>query len=142
ATADIGVAVADQYPRFSLVGNGGWDSIHPGTLGEKASQFWSLGPQFSIPLLSGNRLDAQVKSAEAARDAALASYRKVVLLALADVESGLIRCQGDREKLQKLRMARSAQDDQLKFARQRYQVGETPKTDLLEVDLQMASINE
>ncbi len=142
ATADIGVAVADQYPRFSLVGNGGWDSIHPGTLGEKASQFWSLGPQFSLPLLSGNRLDAQVKSAEAARDAALASYRKAVLLALADVESGLIRCQGDRDRLQKLQLARSAQDDQLKFARQRYQVGETPKIDLLDVDIQMASINE
>jgi NodT family efflux transporter outer membrane factor (OMF) lipoprotein len=138
ATADIGVAVADQYPRFSLVGSGGWDSTHPGSLGQHASQFWNIGPQFSIPILSGGRIDAEVKSSEAARDAALANYRKAVLLALADVESDLIRYQGDRDRSQKLQLVRSAQDKQLILAKQRYQVGETPKLDMLSVELQIA----
>jgi NodT family efflux transporter outer membrane factor (OMF) lipoprotein len=131
ASADINVAMAEQYPRFNLVGNAGW-----------ASRFWNLGPQFSIPLLTGGRLKAHVKAAEAARDAALAGYRKAVLLALAEVETALIRCQGDRVRAQELQLARTAQDKLLSFARQRYQAGETPGTELLEAELRVAGINE
>ena len=142
ASADIGVAVADQYPRFNLVGSGGWDSIHAGNLGENASRYWSFGPQFSLPLFSGGRLDAQVKAAQAARDAALADYRKAVLQALADVETQLVRCQGDRERWQKLQASQAAQVGQLAYARQRYRLGETAKVELLQANLLVANVND
>jgi outer membrane protein TolC len=69
ATADIGVAVAEQYPRLVLVGSGGWDSIHAGNLTAAASRFWNVGPQLSLPLFTGGRLKNQVTAREAARDA-------------------------------------------------------------------------
>lgn len=142
ASADIGVAVAEQYPRLTLIGSGGWDSITPGAFGAQASRFWSLGPQLSLPLLSGGRLEAQVDSRAAARDAALASYRKAVLGALSDTETALIRYQRERARLNELDGARRARLHQVELADQRYRVGETAAFELIDARQQLASLED
>jgi NodT family efflux transporter outer membrane factor (OMF) lipoprotein len=91
ASADVGSAVAAQYPRFALVGNLGLDSVHSGELTSAASRYWELAPQLSLPVFAGGRLRANAQAARAGRDAALARYRSSVLAAVADTESALIR---------------------------------------------------
>ncbi|KJV31779.1 hypothetical protein VI06_06265 [Aquitalea magnusonii] len=131
ATADIGVAVAEQYPRLVLVGSGGWDSIHEGSLTAAASRFWNVGPQLSLPLFTGGRLKNQVTAREAARDAALVVYRQKVLTALADTETALLRYQQEAQRQQALQSALQLAGRQLEIARQRYHVGEAAQTEVL-----------
>ena len=133
ATADIGVAVAEQYPRFSLTGDVGLDSIRRGDLTDAASRFWNLGPQLTVPLLAGGRLRAQVSAREAARDVALQAYRAAVLKALADTESALIRYSHEHSRAVSLAASHAALDHMLALARQRYGAGETALTDVLDV---------
>lgn len=142
ATADIGVAVADQYPQLTLVGNGGLDSVTPGKFAQLASTFWNLGPQLSIPIFAGGRLAAQVKSREAARDAALAQYRQAVLTAFADTETALIRYEREQKRLNQFKQAFETQHRQLGLAEQRYQVGETSFVNVLQARQQLAQIHE
>jgi len=142
ATADIGAAMADQYPRFTLVGGAGWDSIHPGQFGQQASRYWNFGPQLYLPILNGNHVQAAIKQAEAAHDAALANYRKAVLAALADVESAMLRCQGDHGRLTKLDAAVKLQNDQIMLTQQRVDVGEAPQFDVLNAQIQRSNLVE
>jgi len=131
ASADIGVAVAEQYPRLVLVGSGGWDSIHEGNLTAAASRFWNVGPQLSLPLFNGGRLKMQVSAREAARDAALAAYRQKVLTALADTETALLRYQQEGQRQQALQAGVELAELQLGLARQRFRVGEAAQTEVL-----------
>ncbi|WP_161968910.1 TolC family protein, partial [Aquitalea magnusonii] len=142
ATADIGVAVAEQYPRLVLVGSGGWDSIHEGKLTAAASRFWNVGPQLSLPLLNGGRLKNQVSGREAARDAALAAYRQKVLAALADTETALLRYQQEEQRQQALHSSLQLAGRQLDIARQRLRVGEAAQTEVLAQSQQLALVKE
>jgi len=124
-TADIGVATANQYPRLTLLASGGLDSITPGKLTNLASRYWSIGPQLSVPLLSGGKLAAQVRASQATRDATLAQYRQAVLGAFGDTETALIRYQREQQRLAEIRQAFGSQQQQLKYANLHYESGDT-----------------
>ena len=140
ASAEIGMAIADQYPRLSLTGNIGLETITPGNLTQQASRFWSFGPQLSLPLVSGGRLQAQIRIREAARDAAIANYRQAVLMALADTETALIRYQQEQWRLEQLRQSVATQQQQVDFAMQRFTLGDSSMTAVLEARLQLAQL--
>ncbi|GGY19848.1 efflux transporter outer membrane subunit [Paludibacterium paludis] len=136
ATADIGAAVAEQYPRLTLVGSGGWDSIYPGRLTESASRFWNAGPQLTLPLFAGGRLKAQVDAREAERDAAFAAYRKAVLSALADVETALARCKEEAVRDAGLSRALAAREALVGQTERRAAVGESARSEVLAARIQ------
>ena len=137
ATSDIGVAVADQYPRIDLLGQGGWDSIRANALLSRASHYWDIGPQLSLPLFNGGQVQAQIHASQAQRDAALASYRGKVLSALADVQTAMVRCQSDRERLAALGAVLAHVQAQLVHERERVRVGESGELDLIAADLRL-----
>jgi len=140
ATADVGVAMADRYPRFTLVGDAGWDSIRAGSLLSRASEFWNFGPQLYVPLLTGGRVSARIRSQEAARDAALANYRKAVLAGLADIEAAMLRCQGDDGRLAQADAAARLQREQVELSALRVGAGDSPRLDLLAARIQLAAL--
>jgi NodT family efflux transporter outer membrane factor (OMF) lipoprotein len=139
ANADVGVAVAERYPRFSLVGNAGWNAIQSGTLLQNASRNWSLGPQFSLPLFNQGLLASQVRADQAAYDAALATYHKAVLTALADVDVAFTRMAQDERKRQRLIDAEASQRRVLDLARRQFQAGEIARTTLLQAERTLLS---
>ncbi len=132
ASADIGVAVADRYPRFSLVGTGGWASVQSGTLLENASRMWSLGPQFHLPIFNSGQLKNQIEANEAAFEAASASYRKAVLSAVADVEVALTRMARSEERRRQLLDAEAQQHRLVSLTELQWKAGEVSKITLLE----------
>ncbi|HEX7641381.1 MAG TPA: efflux transporter outer membrane subunit [Burkholderiaceae bacterium] len=136
ATAEVGAAMADQYPRFTLVGDAGWESIHPGQFGRQASRYWNIGPQLYVPILNGGQVRAEIAQSRAAQDAALSGYRKAVLAALADTESAMLRCQGDHGRLARLDAAYSLQSGQIDLTQKRVDAGEAPRIDLLNTRIQ------
>jgi NodT family efflux transporter outer membrane factor (OMF) lipoprotein len=89
ANADVGVAQAAFYPRLFLSGMAGYQSFDVGMLFDWPSHVWSIGPSLQIPLFTGGRNKAQLESARAAYDAAVANYRQTVISAFQEVEDQL-----------------------------------------------------
>jgi multidrug efflux system outer membrane protein len=131
ATADIGVAVADLYPRFSLTAAPALVSTALASLLQWGSRSYSAGAGLSWPLLNGGRTRANIAVANAQQEQALIAYRKTILIALQDVEDALSRSDGDRGHMASLegalRDAARAED----IARTRYRGGLTTYSDVL-----------
>ena len=89
ANADIGVAKAAFYPRVLLDGSGGFESINASDLFNWPSHLWAVGPTLQLPIFTGGRNRAQLASARAAYDGAVATYRQTVLTAFQEVEDQL-----------------------------------------------------
>jgi len=135
ATADVGVAVADQFPRVSLVGTAGFESVYTGQLISEASRYWSIVPQLSVPVFAGGRLRENVHAAEAARDAALATYRSTVLKAFSDTESALIRYSADTRRAATLAGARDQLAQVHALEQRREAAGDVAHLDVLSARL-------
>ncbi len=142
ATATIGIAISDQFPRFQLVGDLGSDTTIPGSYFHKASILWSVGPKISFPIFEGGRLKNAVKAQEAIRDAALATYKHSVLQALADVESSLIRYDRERSKKQKLLASYKKLDTTVRLIKLQYQTGESSLLDVLDAERQLNTLHD
>ena len=91
ATADIGVAKADLFPRFSLLGGLGQQAQNPADLLSTRSTRLQIGPSFSWPIFSGGTIRAQIRAADARAQAAAARYEKAVIAALSDSEAAINR---------------------------------------------------
>lgn len=91
ATARVGVATAELYPRFSLTGAFGFQARDVRDLPEYESRFWAIGPQVRWPLFDFGRVRAAIAVQDARAAAALADFEATVQRALADVEFALVR---------------------------------------------------
>ncbi len=112
AMADIGVAKADLYPKFSLTGALQLASGSLSTLVEADSRQGSLGARIAFPLLGRDRLHATVDLRQAQSDEAVLAYRQAVLRGLREVEDALTRLDADRRRAADLhRAAESARDE-------------------------------
>jgi NodT family efflux transporter outer membrane factor (OMF) lipoprotein len=107
ASADIGVAEASRYPRLSLLGSVAVGRTSAGGMTLNTSP-WSFGPSLSLPLFDGGRLHAQVSSARAGYDMALASYQGAVRSAVRETEQSLVRLDAAGKRLDDV--AASARD--------------------------------
>ena len=111
ATARIGVATAELFPRFTLTGTLGLAATDAGDVFTGASRFWALGPQMVWPLFAGGRIRANIQVQEARTEAALARYEQAVLAALEDTETTLVRY--GQEQARREALARAVDASQL-----------------------------
>ncbi len=100
ATAAIGVATAELYPKISLTGAFGLDSLSSADFLKWESRAWSLGPSIRWPIFAGGRIRAQIEVQNAQQEQALAVFERTVLTALEDVENALVAYlrEGDRRR--------------------------------------------
>ncbi|MDB6066469.1 MAG: efflux system, outer rane lipoprotein NodT family [Pedosphaera sp.] len=89
ANATIGVAKAAFYPKVTLNGAAGFESVNASSLFNWSSHLWAIGPSISFPLFEGGLLRANVRQAKAAYEETIANYRQTVLTAFAEVEDNL-----------------------------------------------------
>lgn len=89
ATADIGVAIAERYPSFSLPGTISLTNTKLIDLFRKASLVWTIGPDVSVPLFDAGFRRAEVELRLARQAQARAAWEQTVLSALEEVENGL-----------------------------------------------------
>jgi NodT family efflux transporter outer membrane factor (OMF) lipoprotein len=90
ATANIGVAKADLFPKFFLTGAAGFQSVSASDWFTGGSKFWSVGPTMQWRIFDAGRIRANIKVQTALQEEALASYEKTVLTAFEEVENGLV----------------------------------------------------
>lgn len=89
ATARIGVATADLFPKFSLTGNFGTQGQNLVSLGNISNRFWSWGPTVTWPIFDAGRIRWNIEVQKAVQEQALLTYEKTILTALKDVETAL-----------------------------------------------------
>ncbi len=102
ATARIGVATADLFPKFNLTGSLGLQGNRIGSLGDSRNYFWSFGPSVSWPLLDAGRIRSNIAVQEASQEEALLAYRAAILVALQDVENALVAFSTEQERRESL----------------------------------------
>ncbi|SIQ48012.1 efflux transporter outer membrane subunit [Aquipseudomonas alcaligenes] len=87
ATANVGVATAELFPRVSLSGFLGFTAGRGSQLGAAAANAWGVAPTISWAAFDLGSVRARLRGAEADADGALASYEQQVLLALEESEN-------------------------------------------------------
>lgn len=108
ATARIGVAKGDLFPRFNIAAALGLQAEHPDDMVNLDSRYWSITPGVRWPILSGGRVRANIGVQTARQEQALAAYAGAILRALEDTENaltGLVQAQRQREALRESRQA-------------------------------------
>ena len=123
ATARIGVATGDLFPKVTFVGEVGYSAPTFGVLGDSPSRFYSFGPSISWAAFDLGRVRARMSSARALTDAALAGYESAVLGALEDTEGSLITYGRAQLRRESLRVAAAASDKAADLARKRFEGG-------------------
>jgi NodT family efflux transporter outer membrane factor (OMF) lipoprotein len=130
ATAQIGVAVGDLFPRLTLSGSGGYQSDSAGRLVEWASRFGSIGPSLDVPVFDRGRWKTVRLQKVRAQEAALA-YRRIVLNALHEADNALAAYAADQQHHRLLEATVAQNTDVRELSRQRYAAGVAPFTDVL-----------
>ena len=97
ATADVGVAHGDFYPRITLSGSIGLQAMRLSDIGWDAKRF-AFGPGFSVPLFDGGRLRGNLHLREAQQQEAAIAYRHTVLAAWHEVEDALSGYQANQRR--------------------------------------------
>jgi len=114
ATARIGEAVAELFPKFSLTGSFGTQSRDIRHMLDRNSIGWSVGPAVSWPIFEGGRIRANIEIQNARQEQAVGAYEQIVLNAFNEVEAALsayLNEQVRRQSLQEaVRTSRQATD--------------------------------
>ena len=131
ANAQIGVAKAAYYPSVTISALGGGESRVFGGLFDAPSLVWSLGASLVQPVFQGGRLDANVEFARANYDATVATYRRVVLTAMQEVEDGITGLASLERADAQARIAVETARRVLELASARYEGGATTYLDVI-----------
>jgi len=123
ATANIGVATADLFPRISLTGLIGLASGPIADLGRSDSQQYSFGAALSWPVLDFGRVRSRIGATEAQAQQSLAVYEQTVLVALEETEGALSQFTRTAQQTERLASAARNADDATRLARVRFDAG-------------------
>jgi NodT family efflux transporter outer membrane factor (OMF) lipoprotein len=123
ANAEIGVSTADLYPKFSLSGAFGVQSISASDWFSAPSRFWSIGPTIRWPIFDAGRIRANIEVRNARQEQALTAYEKTVLTAFEDVENALVSYAKEQVRYRSLMDAVTANRRALAMADELYKNG-------------------
>lgn len=123
ATAQIGVAVGDLFPRISFVGHWGFDAINSGDLGKSSSETFAFGPSIQWAAFDLGRVRQHIKQREAATDRALAEYQQTVVQALEETDASMTAYAKAKVKQAHLQDSTTASLEAVTLARARYESG-------------------
>lgn len=135
ATARIGVAVADLFPRVTLFGGLGLEAGSLSSLGNGGAGTWSIGP--SIVWLAAfdlGRVRARIEQAQARSVGTLATYERTVLAALEDTENALVSFSRERIRQERLAKRERASTRAAELSRIRFQEGVASFIDVLDAE--------
>jgi NodT family efflux transporter outer membrane factor (OMF) lipoprotein len=146
ATAAIGVAKADFYPRISLKGRAGVEAFEGGDLDNWASRFFAVGPTLYVPIFQGGRLTETLALSESRQKVAALAYRQTVLRAWHEVDDALDAWASQDRRHGELLIAYEQNRQALQVAERGYQEGASDYLSVLTAQrnllLSQTSLNE
>jgi NodT family efflux transporter outer membrane factor (OMF) lipoprotein len=123
ATADIGVAVSEFFPKLTLLGTAGFESNLSGALFDAPSRFWSAGGNLHWNILNFNAVLDNIEIKNALQEQALIQYKQTVLKSLEEVENALVAHEKEIGRSEALAAGLEANRRALKSARHLYDAG-------------------
>lgn len=136
ANADVGVKIADKFPKISFLGLLGLGGQNIGDIFDPANIVGIALPQIKWNLFDGGRANRQVDAAKGAYAEAEANYRRTVLAALQDAEASLSRFGAQRVAFGKALDAEARARSNVTLQQQRLAAGTIGKPDRLDAERQ------
>lgn len=131
ASANIGVAVANQLPQFSITGSVG-STVASGTkLFSAGSGVWSLAGSITQPIFDAGALEHRKRAAVAAYDESAARYRGTVIGAFQDVANALRALESDADALNQQVVAERSAQANLDLVQAQFKLGAVAYINLL-----------
>ncbi|MDD4914561.1 MAG: efflux transporter outer membrane subunit [Methylococcales bacterium] len=137
ATARIGVAVGDLFPKVTFVGTIGLEGGTFGSMTTPGSDSYAFGPRISWAFLDMGRVYARIKAADARAAASLAQYQQTVLNALEETENALVSYNQERVRRASLATAAAASERANQLAHLRYEAGVADFLTVLDTELRL-----
>jgi multidrug efflux system outer membrane protein len=132
ATAQVGAATADLYPKFFLLGSIGLQSISASDWLSAPSRFWSIGPTITWPVFDAGKIRANIEIRNAQQEQALRLYEKSVLTGFEDVENALVNYGNEQTRYRSLLEATAANRRAVQLANDLYTQGLVPFLNVLD----------
>ncbi len=123
ATARIGAAKADLYPKFSITGALGFDTFTPKHILDWRSKYWALSPGVSWPIFDSGRIKFNIDVQNEAQGQAATTYQQTILQALREVEDSLAQYRTEQLRRQSLNDAVKSSEQAVELANQQYKQG-------------------
>lgn len=133
ATARVGIAVADQFPRITLTAAIGTQSGDISDFVGLATKYWSVGAGAIWPLFRGGAIQSNIELQKAGVEEAVAAYRQQVLVAFKEVEVAMVRFTQEQSRRAALGRTVAANKDALGLATELYTAGRTDFLNVLAV---------
>ncbi|MFO7817026.1 MAG: efflux transporter outer membrane subunit [Thermodesulfobacteriota bacterium] len=141
-TARIGMATAELYPRFSLVGSIGYMHTDLNDLFIPASRAFSFGPSLGWNIFSGGKLRAQIDVEDARTKQALLTYEQTVLTALSEAENAMTGHIQQKIRLRALQDSVRASKRSLKLSEKLYKDGLSDFQNVLDAQRELFSAED
>ena len=132
ANANIGAARANFFPRISLTGSAGSASSQLSGLFKGGSFGWTFAPSVVLPIFDYGHNSANLGSARAGRDIAVAQYEKSIQVAFREVSDALAGQATFAEQLRAQRAVAAAEAERFNLSDLRYKNGVASYLDLLD----------
>ena len=123
ASAQIGVAIANRLPQFTITGDVGSAALTAATLFTPATAVWTIAPAVTQPIFHGFTLLHRQRAAQAGFEKADAQYRNTVITAFQNVADVLRALQLDAATLKAQQRAVRAASDTFDLTRGQYRLG-------------------
>jgi NodT family efflux transporter outer membrane factor (OMF) lipoprotein len=140
ATARVGSAIADLFPRVAVTSAVGGQGGPRAAIGTPITFIGGIGPALYWPVLDFGTLDARIEVADYRAREALLRYKANVLGAVKEVDQAIAGYNAEQSRLNSLSRARSAALDAVRLATDRYERGLTDFLNVLDAERQRFEI--
>jgi multidrug efflux system outer membrane protein len=134
ATARIGVAVADLFPRVTFTGSAGYVAGSSGSLGDRGTDAYVLAPGISWGIFDLGHVQARIGAAKWRKEGTLLRYEQTVIQALEETEDSLVTHARARDRLVHDEAAVRASNTAAGLARVRYENGASDFLQVLDAE--------
>lgn len=141
-TARIGVATADLYPKFYLIGSIGLESMKSSKLFNADSNVWSILPSVTWPIFRAGSIRANIEVQNAKQEQLAAQYDKAVLVAVKEIRNALTAFNQEQQRLAALTSAVDAAQKAADIAQDKYRQGLVNFNDVLDAQRSLFSYDD
>jgi len=134
ATADIGVAKGEWFPRVNFIGEIGFAASDSDRIGDASRAMYAYGPSIRWSILDFGHVNARVNQVKAREQGVLAAYEQSVLRALEETENALVWYRETRKQLDYLQASANASARATQLAHLRFENGSSDFLDVLDVE--------
>jgi NodT family efflux transporter outer membrane factor (OMF) lipoprotein len=137
ATARVGEAKAEWFPRIVLTGSAGRQAtqLHDLTLG--LGNFYSVGPEISLPVFTAGRIRSNIRVQDARLQQAVISYGSTVLQALEETENALVNYSNEQTHRERLEAAVNSNEEAVRLSAELYKAGLTDFLSVLDAQREL-----